>query len=523
MRTITKEFTKEQLQQIIETDHVQCGEASALARIALASLEAEVAGFIVRHKGTGNFGSWLHSKADWFKSDEYEVLRAYTAPPAPVSVPDEDLLHMAASAIDDLLSNKDRSGAGVWADIPAKLRRAAMLQAEPVSNSDELPLDYLQGHKDGLEWAAQLAEANHPQTGDWLYDDPIDLARAIRKGPDMPTVQGGNSPVIPDEVLSAIRKVARIRTDFDHFDGDRRGIGDCLDEAEQELIVTINKYASQLAAEPIATNDVREQQTAVPPIQADVAQAIENLKQKLVECNRYNYCADAVKNVEDACHAAMLQGADVSLTHEGKNHHEDKLGMVNHLGDVTEKVEPVTQIEPVADLYGLTSPTGGETSFTFDAVEARDFIDGGWSCQEYVELGRYQEALTDHSEDKLAMVDHSGDSNNMVEPVTTANKLLDGWVACSERMPEDDDFVYIWPRPDFGVELHVGQYCECHPKGDGWYAQVYEQNYGIEWCSITVTHWMPLPAAPQQEVTQALAKGMERYGDAMQKLADSGD
>nr|DAO28010.1 MAG TPA: hypothetical protein [Caudoviricetes sp.] len=31
------------------------------------------------------------------------------------------------------------------------------------------------------------------------------------------------------------------------------------------------------------------------------------------------------------------------------------------------------------------------------------------------------------------------------------------------------------------------------------------------------------PVAPQQEVTQALAKGMERYGDAMQKLADSGD
>ena len=120
-----------------------------------------------------------------------------------------------------------------------------------------------------------------------------------------------NSPVIPGEVLSAILKFARVRADFDDFDGDRRGIGDCLDEAEQELIVTINKYASQLAAEPIATNDVREQQTAVPPvpvIQADVAQAIENLRQKLVECNRYNYCADAVKGVEDACHAAMLQG-----------------------------------------------------------------------------------------------------------------------------------------------------------------------------------------------------------------------
>ena len=66
----------------------------------------------------------------------------------------------------------------------ARMALAAM-DSEPV----EMPLDYLQGHKDGLEWAAQLAEANHPETGDWLYDDPIELAKAIRKGPDMPPVQ----------------------------------------------------------------------------------------------------------------------------------------------------------------------------------------------------------------------------------------------------------------------------------------------------------------------------------------------
>lgn len=63
------------------------------------------------------------------------------------------------------------------------------LAAMDSSESVELPLDYLQGHKDGLEWAAQLAEANHPETGDWLYDDPIELAKAIRKGPDMPPAQ----------------------------------------------------------------------------------------------------------------------------------------------------------------------------------------------------------------------------------------------------------------------------------------------------------------------------------------------
>ncbi|HFG5644993.1 TPA: DUF551 domain-containing protein [Salmonella enterica subsp. enterica serovar Korkeasaari] len=86
--------------------------------------------------------------------------------------------------------------------------RAAMLQGdEAVSNRDELPLDYLQGHKDGLEWASQLAEANHPQTGDWLYDDPIELAREIRKGPDMPTVQAGNSPATPDCWISCSERM----------------------------------------------------------------------------------------------------------------------------------------------------------------------------------------------------------------------------------------------------------------------------------------------------------------------------
>lgn len=66
---------------------------------------------------------------------------------------------------------------------------ARMALAAMDSESECLPIDYLQGHKDGLEWAAKLAEANHPETGDWLYDDPIELAKAIRKGPDMPPAQ----------------------------------------------------------------------------------------------------------------------------------------------------------------------------------------------------------------------------------------------------------------------------------------------------------------------------------------------
>lgn len=70
-----------------------------------------------------------------------------------------------------------------------RIELAQIALAAMDSESGCLPLDYLQGHKDGLEWAAQLAEANHPETGDWLYDDPIELAKAIRKGPDMPPAQ----------------------------------------------------------------------------------------------------------------------------------------------------------------------------------------------------------------------------------------------------------------------------------------------------------------------------------------------
>lgn len=127
--------------------------------------------------------------------------------------------------------------------------------------SECLPLDYLQGHKDGLEWAAQLAEANHPETGDWLYDDPIELAKAIRKGPDMPPAQP--APVVPDDVLAALQKVARIRLDMNDFDGDRRGIADCLCDAEEALIEVVNRRAAMLAPAPHDTPALNSVQSVV--------------------------------------------------------------------------------------------------------------------------------------------------------------------------------------------------------------------------------------------------------------------
>lgn len=234
------------------------------------------------------------------------------------------------------------------------------------------------------------------------------------------------------------------------------------------------------------------------------------------------------KHIEDACRASMLHGADGTLTNEG--------------------TIPVTQFKPVADLYGLTSPTGGETSFTFDAVEARDFIDGGWSCQEYVELERFQEAITNHTEDKLAMVGHSGDSNNMVEPVTTAYKLPANtpckdapehiWLQTAGVWPENGEFSELtWcsdnQHPDDTLYVRADVVAGNSPViPDGWVVVPVEPTEEMnkagwtamnEHDAINPTYRAMLAAAPQQEVTQALAKGMERYGDAMQKLADGGD
>ncbi|MEH5097491.1 hypothetical protein PO486_06285 [Atlantibacter hermannii] len=48
------------------------------------------------------------------------------------------------------------------------------------------------------------------------------------------------------------------------------------------------------------------QVTSVPD---EVARAIEKLKQELVNCNRYNYCLEAVNQLEKACRAAMLESS----------------------------------------------------------------------------------------------------------------------------------------------------------------------------------------------------------------------
>lgn len=150
------EFSRETLLNIIETDHVQCGEASALARMALAAMDSEPVG-----------KPFMYGIAD----------------------PDGN------AYIDDFCVSEDL---GLVEDAVNEL------------NYDR-------------------------EEGDELNYSVVALYRHAQQS------------VVPDDVLDALQKVARICLDLNGFDGDRRGIADCLCDAEEALIEVVNRRAAMLS------------------------------------------------------------------------------------------------------------------------------------------------------------------------------------------------------------------------------------------------------------------------------------
>lgn len=186
MSTITKEFTKEQLQQIIETDHVQCGEASSLARIALASLEAEPAIHRWRRVTSEPYGPYPWHYGDFIgfskPVDGIEDEYFYTAPPAPVSVPD-------AMEMDDNFDSAFEHGKAVgW-----NAYRAAMLQG---GNHTEQHLDMVDHNEKGdcrLPFEQWLSQQNKP-----IYVDCGCVTTEAFYHWLRIAYEAGNSPVTPD-------------------------------------------------------------------------------------------------------------------------------------------------------------------------------------------------------------------------------------------------------------------------------------------------------------------------------------
>ncbi|ENT2476801.1 DUF551 domain-containing protein [Enterobacter hormaechei] len=87
---------------------------------------------------------------------------------------------------------------------------------------------------------------------------------------------------------------------------------------------------------------------------------------------------------------------------------------------------------------------------------------------------------------RAAMLQSFGNSEQLNSPV-----IPDGWVACSELMPEESGryWCYVEEQNDLGKSHYQWN---CAWNGKRWWVE--HEGGG------RVTHWQPLPAAPQQEV-----------------------
>ncbi|HAH5610120.1 TPA: DUF551 domain-containing protein [Escherichia coli] len=260
----------------------------------------------------------------------------------------------------------------------------------------------------------------------------------------------------------------------------------CLDDAKER---TIGSLIALYAAPP------------VPVIQADVAQAIENLKQKLVECNRYNYCADAVKDVEDASRVLALQNQNMSapITPEAiENAIEYIRSIAFHIDEDDYHGKHIAYFmrQALAWLEGHSCSDdrlGKAENQTVHGNQAAESNRGNeWTGNPDIDnaiimLDRIDtlESCDDDRIEAVKAVLRRLAGNYPVIP--------DSWISCSERMPNDKQYVWCWGK-SYG-------WTECNTF-EGYYD--WSRN---KWWAVTddgeepaskVTYWMQLPEPPQE-------------------------
>ncbi|MHO83082.1 DUF551 domain-containing protein [Escherichia coli] len=259
----------------------------------------------------------------------------------------------------------------------------------------------------------------------------------------------------------------------------------CLDDAKER---TIGSLIALYAAPP------------VPVIQADVAQAIENLKQKLVECNRYNYCADAVKDVEDASRVLALQNQNMSapITPEAiENAIEYIRSIAFHIDEDDYHGKHIAYFmrQALAWLEGHSCSDdrlGKAENQTVHGNQAAESNRGNeWTGNPDIDnaiimLDRIDtlESCDDDRIEAVKAVLRRLAGNSPVTP--------DGWISCSERMPDSKTAVLVAREFDRKGDWRMkwATYIPGHPDAnDGWIIP------GASWIP---SHWMPLPEPPQE-------------------------
>ncbi|MEP8994775.1 hypothetical protein ABKV56_19560 [Enterobacter hormaechei] len=184
MSTITKERVANLLQFNSEGSDCQANaeqwEVHELARIALASLEAEPVAWLLSGGGAKNNVSFDSGNA--YADPLREVTPLYTAPPAPVSVP--DAIH----------SQGEKSASDDYYALGWNACRAAMLKhSEPfivMSDHRMMEMPQVEAINAVTAMIQGFVYAETPTT--------MQTAPALDSSPKIAELPSGNSPVIPD-------------------------------------------------------------------------------------------------------------------------------------------------------------------------------------------------------------------------------------------------------------------------------------------------------------------------------------
>ena len=205
--TITREQLEEWVAQFNEDGGCDATDRQleTLIRQSLAAMDGEPVAEVVSIYGDPEaFGEREIRPLVGIQQMPYGTKLYRHAQPAPVV--SAELLHTAASAIEDLLTTKDRTGAGVWFDLPFRLRSAANAQPALV-----VP-DEIKHRIGGLDWGWE-GEFNRGWNA--CRAAMLHAGNSPAKNGVAPA-QSGNSPAIPDGYV-LVSKEAR-KEILDEFD-----------------------------------------------------------------------------------------------------------------------------------------------------------------------------------------------------------------------------------------------------------------------------------------------------------------
>ncbi|EFF9696947.1 DUF550 domain-containing protein [Escherichia coli] len=215
------------------------------------------------------------------------------------------------------------------------------------------------------------------------------------------------------------------------------------------------------------------------------------------------YAVDAVAAIAEvrgwnACRAAMLQGVEPASNHEELSEENGSSLQLRNL--IRQR-----HAEWSDKTFGCVGPVGPLKHLSKEALEAAAEPDdlSEWADMQFLlwdaqrRAGISDAEITAAMEDKLKInmerqwpEPKDGEPRLHIKEPGNSPVTPDGWISCSERMPDDGQHVIILCDGAFVLyaQYRDGEFFDVVRNGE----ELFETQ------SRNVTHWMPLPEPPQE-------------------------